>query len=126
MNKFSKSKSDGKVYPKKNMMMRYVGMDLHKNYLQIAVVDEKGKLIKNSKIENDIQKIGKFFDLIDDSKIKNHDNNHTRVVMESFCVWYDIYECLTEEKNLNVKLSNPIKTRAIASAKIKTQINLIQ
>ena len=51
MNKFSKSKSDGKVYPKKNMMMmRYVGMDLHKNYLQIAVVDEKGKLIKNSKI----------------------------------------------------------------------------
>jgi len=26
---------------------------------------------------------------------------------------------LTEEKNLNVKLSNPIKTRAIASAKIK-------
>ena len=90
MNKFSKSKSDGKVYPKKNMMMRYVGMDLHKNYLQIAVVDEKGKLIKNSKIENDIQKIGKFFDHIDNSKIKNHNNNHTKVVMESSCVWYDI------------------------------------
>ena len=74
MNKFSKFKSDGKVYPKKNMMMmRYVGMDLHKNYLQIAVVDEKGKLIKNSKIDNDIQKIGKFFDQIDDSKIKNNE-----------------------------------------------------
>ena len=40
--------------------------------------------------------------------------------MESSCVWYDIYEYLTEEKNLNVKLSNPIKTRAIASAKINT------
>src|SRR5918992_2232356 len=31
-----------------------------------------------------------------------------------------IYEYLTEEKNLNVKLSNPIKTRTTAFAKIKT------
>jgi len=92
VNKFSKSKSDDKVYSTNSMMMRYVGMDLHKNYLQIAVVDEKGKLIKNNKIENDIQKIGKFFDHIDLSKIKNHDNNRTKVVMESSCVWYDIYE----------------------------------
>jgi len=120
VNKISKSKSNGKVYPKNNMMMmRYVGMDLHKNYLQIAVVDEKGKLIENSKIENDIQKIGKFFDHINGVKIKKQ-NTHTKVVMESSCVWYYIYEYLTEEKNLNVKLSNPIKTRAIASAKIKT------
>jgi len=123
VNKISKSKSDGKAYSKNNLVMRrYVGMDLHKNYLQIAVVDEKGIVLKNSKIENNIKKIGKFFDQIDHSKIKNHDTNRTttKVVMESSCVWYDIYEYLTEEKNLNVKLSNPIKTRAIASAKIKT------
>jgi transposase len=120
VNKISKSKSDGKVYSTNNMMMRYVGMDLHKNYLQIAVVDEKGKLIKNNKIENDIKKIGKFFDQINGFKIKNQNTHTTKVVMESSCVWYDIYEYLTEEKNLNVKLSNPIKTRAIASAKIKT------
>jgi transposase len=102
-------------------MILNLGMDLHKNYLQIAVVDEKGKLIKNNKIENDIKKIGKFFDQINGFKIKNQQNTHTtKVVMESSCVWYDIYEYLTEEKNLNVKLSNPIKTRAIASAKIKT------
>ena len=40
--------------------------------------------------------------------------------MESSCVWYNIYEYLSEERNLDVILSNPIKTRAIASAKIKT------
>lgn len=40
--------------------------------------------------------------------------------MESSCVWYNIYEYLSEERNLDVTLSNPIKTRAIASAKIKT------
>ena len=51
MNKFSKSKSDGKVYSTNSMMMkRYVGMDLHKNYLQIAVVDEKGRKTNQERI----------------------------------------------------------------------------
>jgi geranylgeranylglycerol-phosphate geranylgeranyltransferase len=35
-------------------------------------------------------------------------------------VWYNIYSYLSEEKHFNVVLSNPVKTRAIASAKIKT------
>ena len=124
MNKFSKSKSDGKLCSNDSMM--YVGMDLHKNYLQIAVMDEKGKVIRNSKIDNDIQKIGTFFDQIKNNKnkndddIKNYYNHHQKIVMESSCVWYNIYEYLSEERNLDVILSNPIKTRAIASAKIKT------
>ena len=104
--------------------MMYVGMDLHKNYLQVAVMDEKGKVIRNSKIDNDIQKIGRFFDQIKNKK-KNDDDDrnyytHQKIVMESSCVWYNIYEYLSEERNLDVTLSNPIKTRAIASAKIKT------
>jgi transposase len=90
----------------------FVGMDLHKNYLQIAVMDEKGKVLQNSKIDNDLKKVGTFFD-----KIKN---DKTQVVMESSAVWYNIYQYLSEEKHLDVVLSNPIKTRAIASAKIKT------
>ena len=56
MNKSSKSKSDGKLCSNNSMM--HMGMDLHKNYLQIAVMDEKGKVIRNSKIDNYIQKIG--------------------------------------------------------------------
>ena len=39
--------------------------------------------------------------------------------MKSSCVWYNIYSYLSEEKHLDVVLSNPVKTRAIASAKIK-------
>jgi transposase len=48
--------------------------------------------------------------------------------MESSCVWYGIYEYLTKNKHLNqVSLSNPIKTKAIASAKIKTdKIDAVQ
>jgi transposase len=34
-------------------------------------------------------------------------------------MWYNIYECLSK-RHLDVRLSNPAKTRAIASAKIKT------
>jgi hypothetical protein len=41
MNNQSKSKLDGKAY-------MFVGMDLHKNYLQIAVVSDKGKVLENS------------------------------------------------------------------------------
>lgn len=110
MNKLRKAKSDGNV---SNDM--FVGMDLHKNYLQVAVLDGKGKVLKNSRIDNDLNKVGRFFDRIDASA-----NDDVRVVMESSCVWYNIYEYLSEERKLHVSLSNPFKTRAIASAKIKT------
>ncbi len=83
-------------------------MDLHKNYLQIAVMDEKKKVISNSKIDNDIQKIRRFFDQIKNKKKddddRNYYNHHQKVVMESSCVWYNIYEYLSEERNLDVIL----------------------
>src|SRR5215467_4416633 len=91
----------------------FVGMDLHKNYLQIAVMNEKGKVLENSRINNDVKQVGRFFD----ENIKKL-NEKVRVVMESSSVWYNIYSYLSEEKHLNVVLSNPVKTRAIASAKI--------
>jgi len=104
--KVTKSNSDGKI---SNM---YIGMDLHKKYLQVAVVDEKGKVMRNSKIDNDLDEIGKFFNDVN--------NQDAKVVMESSGVWYNIYEYLSEQKHLDVVLSNPIKTKAIATAKIKT------
>ncbi len=107
MNKF-KAKSDGNVCTD-----MFVGMDLHKSYLQVAVLDGKGKVLKNSRIHNDLSKVGRFFHRIGNS-------SDVKVVMESSCVWYNIYEYLSEEKQLDVSLSNPFKTRAIASAKIKT------
>ncbi len=89
----------------------FVGMDLHKNYLQIAVMNKEGRVLRNSKIDNNLKQISGFFNDIDD---KAH------VVMESSSVWYNIYRYLSEERSFNVILSNPVKTRAIASAKIKT------
>lgn len=104
--KTSKSGPDG------NNNTMYIGMDLHKNFVQIAVIDDNGKVLENSKIENNHKKIGEFF--------KETNSRNTHVVMESSSVWYETYRFLTEEKKLDVVLSNPIKTKAIASARVKT------
>jgi hypothetical protein len=54
VNNLSKSKLDGEI-------SMFVGMDLHKNYLQIAVMNEKGKVLKNSRINNNLKQVGRFF-----------------------------------------------------------------
>ena len=46
MNKFCKSRADSNVF--KSM---FVGVDVHKNYLQVAVLDEKGSILNNSKVD---------------------------------------------------------------------------
>jgi transposase len=107
VNKFYKSKTDGTV--SRNM---FLGMDVHKSHLQVAVLDEKGKVMSNSRVDNNLIKVNEFFDTL-------HPGNNTKVVRESSGLWYNIYESL-RKKNLDVRLSNPTKTRAIASAKIKT------
>ena len=68
MNNLSKSKLDGKI-------SMFVGMDLHKNYLQIAVMNEKGKVLENSRIKNNLKQVGRFFD-------ENINDEKTHVVME--------------------------------------------
>ena len=50
----------------------FVGMDLHKNYLQIAVM---GKVLENSRIKNNLKQVGRFFD-------ENINDEKTHVVME--------------------------------------------
>jgi hypothetical protein len=50
VNNVSKSKSDGKI-------SMFVGMDLHKNYLQIAVMNDKAKVLENSRINNDLKQV---------------------------------------------------------------------
>jgi transposase len=89
-----------------------VGMDVHKNYLQVAVLYEKGKILNNSGVDTNLLKVNEPFDSL-------HPGSNTSVVMESSGMWYSIYEYL-RKRHLDVRLSNPAKTRAIVSAKIKT------
>jgi transposase len=79
----------------------FVGIDLHKNYLQVATKDDKGKVLQKGRIINNMNQISRFFRNI---------NPTAKVVMESSCVWYNNYEYLYDEKKLDVVLSNPLKT----------------
>lgn len=89
--------------------MYYTGIDLHKKTSFITTIDERGQVVKRANLKNVTNEILNYFDdLVDD----------TRVVIESMSSWYWLYDLLTE-KGLKVTISNPVKTKAIASAKIK-------
>ncbi len=88
----------------------YVGIDLHKKFLQVAVMDNDGKLLQNKKVDNIHESIKKHFADI---------SLYANIVMESSSVWYSTYRFLTDELGYkNVTLSNPYLTKAIAASKI--------
>jgi len=39
----------------------FVGLDIHKNYVQAAVMDKEGRLLKEARIPNNIHDIHCFF-----------------------------------------------------------------
>jgi len=90
----------------------YVGIDLHKKFLQVAVMDNDGKILQNKKVDNTHESIKKHFADIP---------LYASIVMESSSVWYNTYRFLTDELGYkNVTLSNPYLTKAIAASKKKT------
>jgi len=91
--------------------MRYVGIDIGKWKCQAAVMDPEGSIIEEFTFPNDAEGMEKLA-----SRLTPED----RVVMESTgSVWSTLYNNL-DERHIPVTLANPLKTRAIASARIKT------
>jgi len=86
----------------------YIGVDLHKKTCYITVMNEKGKIKKQTEILNQEDRIRKFF-----KKYKGE-----KVAVESTMNWIPFYEKL-ESLGCKVLLSNPLQTKAIASARIK-------
>jgi len=86
----------------------FVGLDVHKKYTEVAIVDEDGVVEKRERIENESRQIEEFSNRLSDAT----------VVLESSSSWYWLYEILSRKHK--VLLSNPAKTKAIASAKLKT------
>jgi len=86
----------------------FVGLDVHKKYTEVAIVDEEGVVTDQKRIENEPGLIEEFSKRL----------NNATVVLESSSSWYWLYEILFRKHS--VVLSNPAKTTAIASAKLKT------
>ncbi len=89
--------------------MYYTGIDLHKKTSFITSVDENGKVVFRRNFANIEEQILDYFVNL---------GGPTKIVIESMCSWYWLHDLL-KAHHFNVVISNPLKTKAIASAKIK-------
>jgi transposase len=88
---------------------RWVGIDLHRRRSQIAIIDEHGELTLQKRIPTGRET---FIELLGDPK-------STHVALEATYGWEWLAELL-EEAGFDVHLAHPLRTRAIAAARVKT------
>lgn len=94
-------------------MIRYVGIDVGKARCRAALMNQNGTIEKEFFFENNNTGIA---NLVSTLTIED------KVVMESTGnLWLNLYDSL-DQRNIKVVLANPLKTKAIASAKVKTQV----
>jgi transposase len=91
--------------------VRYVGIDIGKWKCRAAIMDPEGVIVDEFAFTNDTQGI---------ENLASRLTPEGRVVMGSTgSVWTNLYNLL-DERHVPVVLANPLKTRAIASARIKS------
>lgn len=95
----------------KEKMMRYVGIDVGKAKCRAAFMNQNGAVESEFFFENSSKGIVKLVSTM---------TTEDKVVMESTGnLWLNLYDSL-DQRNIRVVLANPLKTKAIASAKVKT------
>ncbi|MGP8127930.1 MAG: IS110 family transposase [Candidatus Bathyarchaeia archaeon] len=95
-------------------MAVYVGIDVHKKYWQAALMSEQGRITHELRFDNTQQGATSLVTLA-----KSVDQHVKAIVEPSANFWLRIYDRL-EDEGVEVKLSNPLRTKAIAEARIKT------
>lgn len=92
--------------------MYYAGIDYHKKYSHVTVVDEKGKMVKSRRLDNRPEDFEEFFDDLD---------SPVCTVLEATRTWGVMYDLLEGLDGVaSVTLAHSLKVRAIAEAKVKT------
>jgi len=89
---------------------RFIGIDAHKEYCFVNVQDEKGNVMESVKVETNKGRLLEFFSDYGEESI---------ATLESTYNWIFVYEIVKECVG-EIKLANPRQTKAIASAKVKT------
>lgn len=88
----------------------YVGVDVHKRFCYATMLDEKGNKMDEYKFLNTEEC---FEELI------NRIGENSKVVVEASSVSIPLYDYL-DEGGIDILVAHPLKTKAIADAKIKT------
>ena len=93
--------------------MNYVGIDIHKRYSVVCALDERGRKLKEARIEpNSSSGFVRFF-----KELKGP----SKAVLEACWNWGLIHDMVEEIDEVEeVALAHPLKTRLIADAQIKT------
>lgn len=89
--------------------MNYIGIDLHRKFSQVHVYDPELASESTQRLANDPRALRKFFRTLDEP---------CKVAVESTANWYWLVDLL-QDLDLDVVLSNPTQTKAIAHARIK-------
>ena len=89
--------------------MLYTGLDFHRSFTYATTMDEKGVILAQKKLPSN----GEIVDFL-----KGFEDS-MEVAIESTPSWYWLYDSL-EYEGFDVKLSHPLRTKAIAYAKVKT------
>jgi transposase len=88
----------------------HIGVDYHKTYSHLVVQDSAGKTLRSGRVKNDRRSLGAFLE-------RYRENSHA--VVEATRNWMVMYDWLDDICN-DVVLAHPLKVKAIADAKIKT------
>jgi transposase len=88
----------------------HIGVDYHKTYSHLVVQDSAGKTLRSGRDKNDRRSLGAFLE-------RYRENSHA--VVEATRNWMVMYDWLDDICN-DVVLAHPLKVKAIADAKIKT------
>jgi len=89
--------------------MKYIALDCHKQYDHATMIDTETGEIKSKRLAHIKDEFRGFID----------DRVGTKMVIESYRDWFRTYE-LSEDLVEDIVLAHPLKVKAIASAKIKT------
>ena len=88
----------------------FIGVDYHKRFSVTTMMDATGKIIDRQKIKNDPASLLAYAASLPEG---------SRIALEATNGWYYFYE-LMEDHCDKIVLAHPLKTRAIAEARIKT------
>src|ERR1043166_3691866 len=92
------------------MAKYHVGVDYHKKFSYIVVKDDAGKSVRSGQVLNQRKSVEDFLEPFSED---------AQAVLEATRNWTVMHDWLEEIVD-DVKLANPIKVKAIAEAKIKT------
>lgn len=88
----------------------FIGMDLHKNTSNFCVKDRDGSVITEAKVITDRSQLTQFVRRFDAP---------LSLVMEPVSQWYTFAD-MFQKLGVDVRLAHPMRVKAIASARIKT------